>query len=60
MTDAEAKAWRAARSLAQHDGEAATALTRRAELAVIRRFVTAQLPGDEAEYWQLVEQELGE
>lgn len=60
MSDAEAKAWRAARSLAGHDGEAATAITRRAELAVLRRLLAQQLPGGEAEYWGLVERELGE
>lgn len=55
---AEAKARRAARGIAMHDAATAGSLMLYAELAVLRRFVSAQLPRDEVEYWELVEQEL--
>lgn len=55
---AEAKARRAARALAMY-GATTGALILDAELTVIRRFIAKLLPGDEVEYWELVEQELG-
>lgn len=51
-------AWQTALNLSGHDRQVAAALSRNAELAVIRRLQPAALPGGLAEYWQLVDQEL--
>ena len=58
-TDAKQAAWRAALVLACRDRNIATIVHERAELAVLRRLLSATLIGGEAEYWALVEKELG-
>jgi hypothetical protein len=45
-------------ALARDHRNVAAAVHERAELAVIRRHIAAQLVGGEARYWDLVEQEL--
>lgn len=56
---AKDRAWCAARTLARkEDRLVASAIIMAAERDVIRRLLCAQLPGGEAEYWALVEQEL--
>jgi hypothetical protein len=56
---AKKRAWGTARSLApDEDRMVAAALLMAAERDVLRRLLCAQLPGGEAEYWALVEQEL--
>lgn len=56
---AKDSAWRAARGLApEEDRMVASAIIMAAERDVLRRLLCAQLPGGEAEYWALVEQEL--
>lgn len=55
---ARATSWRHALNLAGGDRQVAAALSKTAELDVIRRLVSATLPGGEAEYWQLVDKEL--
>jgi hypothetical protein len=60
MSEEEARqaAWRAALAMSQNDRHIAAVLVRNTEFDVLRRLVSAQLPGGEMEYWELVEKEL--
>ncbi|HEX6052758.1 MAG TPA: hypothetical protein VFZ21_26010 [Gemmatimonadaceae bacterium] len=55
---ARATSWRTALSMTGGDRQAASVISKTAELDVIRRLVSATLPGGEAEFWQLVDKEL--
>lgn len=56
--EAKLAAWRGALAVSQDHRNVAAAVLHDAELAVLRRLAAAHLPGGEAEYWQLVEQEV--
>lgn len=49
---------RAALALSKNQRHLAEQVETAAQLTVIRRLLSAQLPGGEAEFWQLVEVEL--
>lgn len=62
MTDsidkAKTAAYRAARDLTHSDPALTHNLVRSVELTILRRLVSKQLPGGEAEFWRLVEEEI--